>query len=106
MINFDVYQGNIEEEDRYPTSNTRYPMSNAKKGGCYPTSNGGCYPTSNNTKNYKQTKNYKEDSVNMLDSVKKEKENSVNMLNSVRGDVYDERDTSHIEWDKYPHLRF
>ena len=42
----------------------------------------------------------------MLDSVKKEKENSVNMLNSVRGDVYDERDTSHIEWDKYPHLRF
>ena len=44
VINFDVFQGKIEEEDRYPMVNRCYPMSNAKKGGCYPRSNGGCFP--------------------------------------------------------------
>jgi DNA-binding Lrp family transcriptional regulator len=82
VLNFNAYQGNQEKEC--------YSMSN----GCYPTSNGGRYPTSNNTKNYKQTKNYKE------------KEDSVNNLYSVKGAAHNERDTSNIEWEQYPHLRF
>ena len=105
VLNFNVYQGN-QENECYPMSNTRYPTSNTKEGECYPTSNTRCYSMSNNTKNYKQTKNYKEDSVNMFNSVKREKEDSVNNLYSVKGGIYDERDTSRIEWDKYPHLRF
>ena len=76
--NFDIYQGD-QTNERYPTSNTRYP-----------TSNGGRYPTSNNTKNYKQTKN--------IDSIKP--------INSIGGEKHNERDTSRIKWNEYPHLKF
>lgn len=76
--NFDVYQGN--------QTNERYPMSNT----CYPTSNGGRYPTSNNTKNYNLTKN--------IDSIKP--------INSIGGQKHNERDTSRIKWNEYPHLKF
>jgi len=95
VLNFDVYQGKEEKEQEkgcYPMSNTQAQKSDE----CYPMSNGGCYPTSNNTKNINITKNLKE----------KEKEDSVYMLDSVKGVKHNERDTSHIEWNQYPHLRF
>lgn len=82
VLNFDNYQGK-QENEVFPVGKHRFPREN-----------GGCFPRENNTKNYKPTKNYKE------------KEDSVNNLYSVKGAVYDERDTSRLEWDKYPHLRF
>lgn len=78
VLNFDVYQGNNKKE--------AFPVGKQ----CFPQENGGCFPQENNTKNYKQTKNYKKDSNKPLYS----------------GGDYHERDTSRIEWDKYPHLRF
>lgn len=78
VLNFDFYQGN-QTNERYPTSNTRYPTSNTER-----------YPTSNNTKNYKQTKN--------IDSIKP--------INSIGGQEHNERDSSSIKWNEYPHLRF
>ena len=80
--NFDVYQGN-KEKQAFPTGKHQTDVR-------FPQGNGGRFPQGNNTKNYKQTKNLKEDSINPLYS----------------GGEYHERDTSRIEWDKYPHLRF
>jgi len=84
VLNFNVYQGK-QEKEALPVGKHRFPQENTK-----------CYPMENNTKNYKQTKNLKE----------KEKEDSVYMLDSVKGVKHNERDTSHIEWNQYPHLRF
>jgi DNA-binding transcriptional MocR family regulator len=82
VLSFDVYQGN-QKNERYPNSNTRYSDSNTPR-----------YSDSNNTKNYNSTKNYKE------------KEDSVDNLYSVKGVEHDERNTSLIDWERYPHLRF
>jgi hypothetical protein len=93
VLNFDIYQGK-QENEAFPVGKHRFPRENTKEGERFPVENGGRFPRENNTKNYKPTKNYKE------------KEDSVNNLYSVKGAVYDERDTSRLEWDKYPHLRF
>ena len=86
VLNFDVYQGKQDKEafsyGKHQGAE-RFPMENTPR-----------FPMENNTKNYKQTKNYKD------------KEDSVNNLYSVKGAAHNERDTSHIEWHKYPHLRF
>lgn len=83
--NFDYYQGNQQKGERMAVTHTVTQEPER-----YPTSNGGCYPTSNNTKNYNLTKN--------IDSIKP--------INSIGGQKHNERDTSHIKWHEYPHLRF
>jgi DNA-binding transcriptional MocR family regulator len=93
VLNFDTYQGK-EQKEALPVGKHRFPQGNTKEAERFPQGNGERFPQGNNTKNYKPTKNYKE------------KEDSVNNLYSVKGANYDERDTSTIEWDKYPHLRF
>lgn len=83
--NFDYYQGNQEKSERMAVTHTV-----TQDPRCYPTSNARCYPTSNDTKNYKQTKN--------IDSIKP--------INSIGGEKHNERDTSRIKWNEYPHLKF
>jgi len=82
VLNFDIFQGK-QEKEAFPVgkhqTDVRFPQENTPR-----------FPRENNTKNYKQTKNLKEDSIKPLYS----------------GGEYHERDTSRIEWDKYPHLRF
>ena len=86
--NFDVYQGKQEKTEQMSVTH-RVTLG----GRCYPESNARCYSDSNNTKNYKQTKNLKEDSNKPI--------------NSIGGQKHDERDTSVINWNEFPkHLRF
>jgi hypothetical protein len=77
---FDIYQGQVLSIGKHQEAE------------CFPQENGGCFPQENNTKNYKQTKNYKE--------------SNIYSLNSVKGEKHNERDTSTIEWDQFPHLKF
>jgi hypothetical protein len=98
VLNYDVYQGKAEEKEEEKRTHERNPTSNrgvtegvTQGGGCYCTSNGGCYCTSNNTNNYNLTKNYN---------------NSVIPINSIRGEKHNERDSSVIEWEQFPHLDF
>jgi hypothetical protein len=84
VLNFDVFQGKQENE--------AFPVGKHQDTPRFPRENTPRFPRENNTKNYKQTKNYKEDSVNNLYSVK--------------GAAHNERDTSNIKWEQYPHLRF